>query len=64
LQSLADCAAYPYAVSGGGASDPVAQQLLAGQPTDLGSVAAAGSVADDFGAVAGVALTDIDLGTA
>jgi hypothetical protein len=64
LQSLADCAAYPYAVSGSGASDPVAQQLLAGQPTDLGSVAAAGSVADDFGAVAGVALTDIDLGTA
>jgi hypothetical protein len=49
---------------GAGASDPIAQQLASGLPTDLGSVAASPSASDDFGAAAGVALTDIDLGAA
>jgi hypothetical protein len=62
VEELSACTAYAYTPAGTGSSDPIAAQLLTGLPLDLGSVAAAPVLADDFGTAAGVALAVIDLG--
>ena len=63
VQSLSSCAVYTYTPTGGGVSDPIAQQLLSGFPLDFGSTSVTASVSDDFGSTIGGVLSIIDLGT-
>jgi hypothetical protein len=65
VQSLSTCAVYTYTPTGAGLSDPIAAQLASGMPLNLGSVAAASALSDDFGTVGpGAVLGALDLGTA
>ena len=62
VEGLSACAAHDYTPSGAGATAPIAAQLVSGLPVDLGLVAAAPAVSDDFGATLGALLGAIDLG--
>jgi hypothetical protein len=64
LQDLSSCAVYPFTPTGAGTGSPVADQLQSGIPLDLGAVATAAAVLDDFGNVSGAALQSINLGSA
>ena len=64
VEALSACTAYTYSPSGAGFPDPIMQQLLAGFAVDLGSVATAASVTDDFGVTGGGVLNIADLGLA
>jgi hypothetical protein len=46
------------------AADPIAAQLLAGSPVDLGPITGAISVSDDFGSTNDAVSQTIDLGVA
>jgi hypothetical protein len=48
-QDLSDCAAYSFNVPAPPVKHPIAAQLLSGFPLDLGQVASAPTVSDDFG---------------
>ncbi len=63
VQELSSCVAYPFTPAGVGSAHPIAAQLSSGLPVDLGQVAAAPVLSDDFGTAAGAALQAIDLGT-
>jgi len=60
---LSSCAAYSYAPTGSGVNDPIAQQLSTGFPVNLGPVATAAGVFDNFGSVTSAATQTINLGT-
>jgi hypothetical protein len=64
LQDLSTCAAYPFTPLGVGVGAPIAAQLAGGVPLDLGAVAAAPALADDFGALIGAVSGALDLGLA
>jgi hypothetical protein len=64
VEPLSSCTTYVYSPSGAGVADPITQQLLSGFAVDLGSVAAAPSVSDDFGQTIGGVLSIVDLGVA
>ena len=63
-QDLSGCVAYSFNVPAPPVKHPIAAQLLSGFPLDLGQVASAPTVADDFGSMASDPVVDvIDLGT-
>ena len=63
-QDLSGCVAYSFNVPAPPVDHPIAAQLLGGFPLDLGQVASAPTVADDFGSMAPDPVVDvIDLGT-
>jgi hypothetical protein len=66
VQSLSDCEVYSHTPSGaGGVPGPIVAQLAGGAPLDLGFVALAPALSDDFGtAGSSVVLGALDLGIA
>ena len=63
-QDLSGCVAYSFNVPAPPVDHPIAAQLFGGFPLDLGQVASAPTVADDFGSMAPDPVVDvIDLGT-
>ncbi len=64
VQDLSTCEAYPFTPLGVGVGAPIAAQLAGGVPLDLGAVAAAPALADDFGALVGAVSGALDLGLA
>jgi hypothetical protein len=63
VQALSSCAAYNYTPTGSGVNDPIAQQLSTGFPVNLGRVATAAGVFDNFGSITSSAIQTINLGT-
>ncbi len=63
-QDLSNCAVYTYTPTGAGVNSPIAAQLESGVALDLGSIASAATVLDDFGLVGGAAFGSINLGSA
>jgi hypothetical protein len=64
VQDLSTCEAYPFTPLGVGVGVAIAAQLAGGVPLDLGAVAAAPALADDFGALVGAVSGALDLGLA
>jgi hypothetical protein len=63
VQDLSTCTAYSHIILGTGITGAVTQTLSTGTPMDYGSVTSTLSESDDFGTVADVVATYIDLGS-
>jgi hypothetical protein len=65
LQNIATCVAYAYTPTGAAFDHPEARSWMTGAPIDMGSVATAPGVEDDFGTPFTLAVElDVDLGAA